>query len=90
MLDARILKLEEIIVELCNEEPEEVHHYSIEDLAEITLENRANEDRARQVPGQVVGRDDVHLSVADLGDDDTGLSFGVTDPSRACTCESCR
>ncbi len=87
MLDARVLKLEEIIVglhntgmwdtnpikrkveyegtpilepdeefdsvdevlvnaeHLCNDEDEEEPHYSIEDLAEIALEQRANEDR---------------------------------------------
>lgn len=44
MLDARVLKLEEIIVELCNVEPEE-GHFTMEDMAEIALENRANEDR---------------------------------------------
>ncbi len=45
LLEARIKKLEEIIVKLANEEPEEEPHYSIEDMAEIALENRANEDR---------------------------------------------
>ena len=44
MLDARILKLETIIVELANVEPPE-EHFSMEELAEMALENRANEDR---------------------------------------------
>ena len=44
VLDARVLKLEEIIVELANVEPDN-EPFSIEDMAEIALENRMNEDR---------------------------------------------